>query len=99
MARHVNLVQLPEVNPDVEVGASLNKEWEIWLGEFEMYFVASGIVDTRQIRAMLLYCAGKRLGEIFYTIPDSGEVNDYNTAKTKLQDYFKSEKKHEIRSL
>ena len=84
MARNVNLIQLPEFYPDAEIGASLAKKWETWLKEFEMYVVASGVTDNRQKRALLLYCAGARVREIFATLTETGEANDFDTPKTKL---------------
>ena len=80
--------------------SSISKRWEIWLRDFSMFVVANGIADednTRK-RALLLYMAGSRIREIFATLPDTGGDDDFNTAKTKLTEYFKPQqnKRYEV---
>ena len=64
-ATNLNLIPLPQFNPDVDIGSSISKRWERWLKDFKMYLVASGIKDNTRKRALLLYMAGARVREIF----------------------------------
>ena len=81
----VNLIPLGEFNPDADIGSSISKRWETWIGELKMYLVASGI--TRK-RALLLYLAGRRVREIFANVTGTGEDDNFDTAITKLTEYF-----------
>ena len=94
----LNLLPLPEFNPDSEVGSSVSKRWETWLKEFSMYVVANGITDDTRKCALLLYMAGSRVREIFDTLTDTGADDAFGTAKTKLTEYFKPQenKRYEI---
>ena len=47
MAQSVPVQPMPEFNPDAEVGASVATRWTMWLLDFEMFLLASGITDTR----------------------------------------------------
>ena len=84
----VSIQPLPEFNPDSEVGESLGARWNIWMEDFEMFILASGITDPKRKHALLLYQAGQRAREIFRRIPDTGTADDYETAKTKLKAHF-----------
>jgi len=55
-----------------------------WLMDFEMFIAASGITNNARKRALLLYQAGSRIRDIFAQLPDTGEANDFDTAKDKL---------------
>ena len=68
MASQLSLQPLPEFNPDAEVGASLAKKWDVWIRDFEMFIVASGVTENTQKRALLLYSVGSRVREIFDTL-------------------------------
>ncbi len=46
--------------------------------------LASGITDLQRKRALLLYQAGQPVRQI----PDTGNDDDYDVAKTKLKEYF-----------
>ena len=84
----VSIQPLSEFSPDAEVGASLATKWKLWMEDFEMFILASGITDPKRKRALLLYQAGQRVREIFRQLQDTGNESDYDTAKTKLQEYF-----------
>ena len=86
------LQPLPSFDPDTAVGASLATRWKTWLDDFDTFLVASGISDTKQQRALLLYQAGPRIREIFKQIPDTGDADDFDTAKAKLTEYFEPQK-------
>ena len=64
----VSIQPLPEFNPDSEGGESLGAHWNIWMEDFEMFILASGITDHKRKRALLLYQAGQRVREIFRQI-------------------------------
>ena len=79
---------MPPFDPDAEIGVNLAPKWKIWLQDFEMYLVASGVTDNKKQRALLLYQAGPRVREIFRQIPDHGDDDDFDTAVNKLNAYF-----------
>ena len=92
MANSLPIQPMPEFSPDADIGASLASRWKTWLTEFEMFLTASGITDTKRQRALLLYQAGARVGEIFNQLADTGEDKGYDTAKTKLSEFFEPQK-------
>ena len=67
---------------------SVGQRWKVWKRRFETYLAALGIKDATQQRALLLYQAGEETQEIFDTLPDTGEANDYKKAIEKLDAYF-----------
>ena len=83
---------MPPFDPDAEIGVNLAPKWKIWLQDFEMYLVASGVTDKKKKRALLLYQAGPRVHEIFRQIPDHGDDDDFDTAVNKLNAYFEPQK-------
>ena len=83
---------MPPFDPDAEIGVNLAPKWKIWLQDFEMYLVASGVTDKKKKRALLLYQAGPRVREIFRQIPDHGDDDDFDTAVNKLNAYFEPQK-------
>ena len=50
--------------------------------------------DKERRRALLLHYAGEEVNEIFETLPNTG--NDYDTAVTKLTEYFSPKKNTEF---
>ena len=65
---------------------SLCMRWERWLRSIKLYVGASGVVDDKQKRQLLLHSAGMDVQDIFYTLTDTGD--DYQTARNKLTTYF-----------
>lgn len=92
MTQSVSIQPMPAFNPDTEVGASLGVRWNNWTDDFEMYILASGITDPKRKRALLLYQAGQRVREIFRQLENTGDNNDYDTAKAKLKGHFEPQK-------
>ena len=92
MAQGFHIPPVPEFQPDAELGASLASKWRTWLAAFEMFLTASGITTATRKRALLLYLAGSRVREIFQHLPDVGNADDYDTAKTKLTTHFEPQK-------
>ena len=83
---------MPPFDPDVEIGINLAPKWKVWLEDFQMYLVASGVTDKTKKRALLLYQAGPRVREIFRQLPDNGNDDDFDTAVEKLNAYFEPQK-------
>ena len=83
---------MPPFDPDAEIGVNFAPKWKIWLQDFEMYLVASGVTDKKKKRALILYQAGPRVREIFRQIPDHGDDDDFDTAVNKLNAYFEPQK-------
>ena len=88
----VTINPMPEFSPDAKIGTSLATRWSNWQADFEMYLTASGIIDPKRKRALLLYQAGPRVREIFKQIPETGTDEDYEVAKQKLKAYFDPQK-------
>ena len=59
---------------------------------FRNVLTASGITTATRKRTLLLYLAGSRVREIFQHLPDVGNADDYDTAKTKLTTHFEPQK-------
>jgi len=83
---------LPPVEPFDNVGdmATLAPRWEKWLQTFKLYCNASGIGNTQQKRALLLFLAGPGVREIVSNLGDTGA--DFETAEAKLNEHFEVNK-------
>ena len=57
-----------------------------------MFIAASGITYNTRKCALLLYQADSRIRDIFAQLPDTGEANDFNTAKDRLTPHFQPQK-------
>ncbi len=66
--------------------------YDLTLTDFQMYLVASGIIDKKKKRALLLYQTGPRVREIFRQLPNNGNDDDFGTAVEKLTAYFEPQK-------
>ena len=85
---------IPSFKPfDIHADGAIAQRWRKWIKHLENLFVAAAIGDKRQ-RALLLYYAGEEVSEIFDTLPDMG--GDFETAKTKLKEYFDPKKNVEF---
>ena len=71
---------------------SLGPRWKAWKRRFETYIAALGVTDDTQKRALLLYQAGQATQDIFDTLTDTGEANNYKKAMEKLDAYFTPKK-------
>ena len=87
----IDLHPLPPFDPLSEPN-SIAQRWSTWKKRFETYLAALGIKDNAQKRALLLYQAGESTQEIFETLANTGDTNDYTTALTKLDAYFSPKK-------
>ena len=77
-------------NPD-----SIGLRWKRWLSGFELFADGKGLIvaaDSATVkqrrRALLLHLAGPDVQHIFATLPDTGEVTDYQKAVDALNLYF-----------
>ena len=91
MAARVDLPSMPPFDPHTE-SSSLTTRWEQWLKRFHIYLRAGKITDKTQQRALLLYMAGPQVQEIFETLTDTGNDDDFKTAVEKLTEYFMPKK-------
>ena len=71
---------------------STSQRWKTWKCRFETNLVALNIKDTIQKRALLLYQAGEITHDIFDTLLETGNDDDYETAIAKLDEYFSPKK-------
>ena len=75
--------------------ANVGTRWTRWLQSFELFvdsqvvLIAEGSDKNKQRRrAQLLHYAGPDVQDIFYTLENTGEVNDYAAAVNALNAYF-----------
>lgn len=47
---------------------NIDKRWEIWREDFELYLMATGVTQVAQKKALLLHLAGKDIKEIYKTL-------------------------------
>ena len=81
-AGKINVTPLLPFDP-ISDPTSLSQRWKTWKRRFETYLVAVNVKDNTQKRALLLYQAGEATQEIFETLPDTGDDDDYKTALDK----------------
>ena len=75
--------------------ANVGTRWTRWLQSFELFVDSQGILiaegsdkNKQRRRAQLLHYAGPDVQDIFYTLENTGEVNDYAAAVNALNAYF-----------
>ena len=88
---------------DMEGGASeISLRWKQWREEFEAFADCKGLFNMKpaataddtwvtqraQRRALLLYCGGQRLREVFSSLDDTGETHNYDAAITALNTHL-----------
>jgi len=71
---------------------STAQRWEKWLKRFGNFIVTLNVTNGTRKRAMLLYYGGEDLSDIFETLPDHGDDDDYEKAVEALNMYFKPKK-------
>ena len=84
---------IPSVEPflvDKSITTNLDKKWNSYVDEFELFIVASGVTDKKQKLALLLHLGGKDLREIYKTVKE--ENDEYASVKEKLTNYFRPKK-------
>ena len=75
--------------------ASVGSEWKRWFRSIQLYADGKGLIiepekdDNKvQRRALLLYCAGSDVQDIFDVLPVTGNAKDYEMAEEALTRYF-----------
>ena len=91
MVSKIDLSPLPPFDP-LSYPSSLSQRWKTWTKRFQTYLMALNITNDKQKRALLLYQAGKATQEIFETLPETDDSEDYDTAQAKLDAYFSPKK-------
>ena len=69
---------------DVHADGNAGPRWKKWLARLERMFIGMNITIPKRKRALLLHYAGPDVDEIFDTLPNTGEDNDYDTVVAKL---------------
>jgi hypothetical protein len=77
---------------DVEDPSNLAVRWEKYLKRFNNLVTAMNLRDAGRKRALLLHYVGERVNDIFDTLPDRGENNNFNAACDALTAYFTPKK-------
>ena len=73
-----NLFQAPPIAPfNVEDPNNIAVRWNRWTKRLETYITATGITDDKQMRSLLLFCAGDAVHEIFDNLPGAQDAEDY----------------------
>ena len=82
----VNLPNFPEfqLNPE----ATVNQRWGKYLKRFERLITALGITKDSRKRALLLHYAGPEVDDIFDTLEETGDDENYKQATDALTAYF-----------
>ena len=75
---------------DADNVQNIDKRWELYRQEVDLFIQASGITNDVQKRAILLHSSGKRVREIFSTLANTG--TSYDEACTSLDTHFKPHK-------
>ena len=70
---------------------NIDKRWEIWREDFELYLMVTGVTQEAQKKALLLHLAGKNIKEIYKTLKGN-DTDQYNAMCEKLDQYFKPKK-------
>ena len=91
MATASNISPMPQFQPKSDP-TNTGARWTGWLERFETYLIAADVTDDARKRALLLYQAGSEVYEIFKTLPDTGESNNYTKAKDALTKHFEPAK-------
>ena len=73
---------------DVHADSNAGPRWKKWLPRFERLMVAMDISNEARKRALLLHYAGTDVDEIFETLDNTGDENDYKSAVEALTKYF-----------
>lgn len=91
MASH--LLQAPPIASfDIDDPNNIGTRWDMWNKRLEVYITATGLEDDKQKRALLLFCAGESVHQLFETLPNAEEAKDYKDTLQLLTDHFSPKK-------
>lgn len=71
---------------------NLATRWEKYLKRFNNLMTAMKMTDETRKRALLLHYVGEEVNDLFDTLPDKGEDNDFKKASEALTRYFTPKK-------
>ena len=86
MAVNVSLLGPGEFPYDDESRYTAGTRWPIWIRDFELFLVGSGVEDADQKKAILLYTMGGTARSVYYTL--KGASDDYEQVKKVCATYF-----------
>ena len=72
--------------------SSTSVRWSTWLERLENFFIIHRIKKGDEKRAALLHYAGEWVYDIFKSLPNRGDADDYESAKACLNTYFQQTK-------
>ena len=73
---------------------NVGPQWARWLSRLEIFVDSKGLIvvahkaDNKQRRALLLHLAEEDVQDIFLTLSDTGDANNYQKAVDALNMYF-----------
>ena len=70
----------------------IGTRWDMWKKRLEVYITATGLEDDKQKQALLLFCAGESVHQLFANLPNAGDAKDYKTTLQILTDHFSPKK-------
>lgn len=84
---------LPDFAPfDAANRENIVTRWQRWFTRFENLLIALDIKKDKRKRALLLHYMGKSTLNIFETLPERGNADEYKEACSTLNLYFKPQK-------
>ena len=89
MASGTTLPVFPEF--DLRDQTNLATRWEKYMKRFNNLMAAMDVKEESRKRALLLHYSGEEVNDLFDTLPDTGEDNDYKEACEALTRYFTPE--------
>ena len=90
MASGTALPVFPEF--DIRDQTNLAQRWEKYLKRFNNLMKAMNITDEGRKRALLLHYTGDEVNDLFETLPDKGDDEEYTEACDALTTYFTPKK-------
>ena len=90
MASGATLPVFPEF--DLRDQTNLATRWEKYMKRFNNLMAAMDVKEKSRKRALLLHYSGEEVNDLFDTLPDTGEDNDYKEACEALTRYFTPKK-------
>ena len=76
MAMSIKIPPIPQFDTSGST-TNLSQRWGEWQKRFNYFIAAKGITEAAQKRALLLHLAGPSVQDIFETLPDTGNADDY----------------------
>ncbi|XP_060076193.1 uncharacterized protein K02A2.6-like [Ylistrum balloti] len=68
----------------------LQQEWKRWLRSFDLFATGKGVTDKKQLKALLLHCAGVPVQDIYFTLTEAEGGDEYAVAVATLSKHFET---------